>query len=165
MEKLNVGKIVNTQGLKGDVRIYPNKVDKEIFEELEYVFVEGLGEEKFFIEKIRYKKNLVIAKFKGFDHINDIEKYRERDVFIIKDDLVLEDGEYHIDDLIGCTMIDEVKGEVGKVVHIMKNKAHETFLVETEEGVEFMVPYVDEFIKEIDMDEKKIYVKLIEGLI
>jgi len=161
MDLIRIGKIVNTQGLKGDVRIYPDTDYVERFEELDYVYVEGI-DEKFVIEKVRYKKNLAIVKFKGYDHINDIEKYKNRVVYTEK--LDLEDRVY-VEDIIGLKIVDHKKGEIGILEDVLQNPAHDLYLVKTKDGKEVLIPVVDEFVSEIDLEEGIIHVTLIEGLI
>jgi len=161
MELIRIGTIVNTQGLKGDVRVYPDTDYRERFEELEYLYFEGL-KEKFYIEKVRYKKNLAILKFKGLDHINDVEKYMNLVVYTEK--LELEDRVY-VTDIIGMKLVDHIKGEIGVLVDVVQNPAHDLYLIKTTDGRDVLIPVVDEFIKEIDMESRIINVTLIEGLI
>lgn len=165
MELKKVGKIVNTQGLKGDMRIYPSISDPTSFEFYEYLIIQGEGEKKFNIEKVRYKKNLVICKLEGLDHINDVEVYRERDVFIPVDLDVLNEGELFIEDLKTCVIIDKERGEIGRVIDVLNYKAHDILVGKSEQGIEFMIPYVDEFVKDVNLDEKVIEVELIEGMV
>jgi len=162
MELIRIGKIVNTQGLRGDVRIYPDTDYVERFEELEYVYVEGISE-KFIIEKVRYKKNLAIVKFKGYDHINDVEKYKNRIVYTER--VELEEGRFYVEDLLGLKVVDDVRGEIGVLKDVLQNPAHDLYLVKTSTGEDVLIPVVDEFVKDIDMEEGIIHVTLIEGLI
>jgi len=162
MNLIRIGKIVNTQGLKGDLRIYPNTDYLERFEEIEYLYIEGL-DEKFYIEKVRYKKNLAIVKFKGYNHINDVEKYKNRVVYTEK--VELEEDLVYVEDIIGFKVVDEKKGEIGILEDVLQNPAHDLYLVKTPHGEEVLIPVVDEFLKEIDLDEGIIHVTLIEGLI
>jgi len=161
MKLIRIGKIVNTQGLKGDIRIYPDTDYLERFEELEYLYLEG-KDDKFYIEKVRYKKNLAIVKFKGFDHINDVEKFKNTVVYTEK--VELEDRVY-VADIIGMTLVDHVKGEIGELLDVVQNPAHDLYLVKTTDNREVLIPVVDEFVKEIDMENRIINVTLIEGLI
>lgn len=161
MTLIRIGKIVNTQGLRGDVRIYPDTDYVERFEELEYLYLEGL-DEKFYIEKVRYKKNLAIIKFKGYDHINDIEKYKNKIVYTEKEEL--EEDRYYVEDLIGSEVIDKKYGPVGVLKDVLQNPAHDIYVVDRD-GEELLIPVVDEFIAEVDIDKKQIHVHLIEGFL
>jgi len=165
MEKKKVGKLVNTQGLKGDVRIYPSITDATAFETYEYLYIDGAGAEEFYIEKVRYKKNLVICKFEDYDHINDVEKFKGKDVYIPLESDVLYEGEVYIEDLIGCELIDKTRGFVGTVIDVLNYKAHDILVCNSKDGKEFMIPYVDEFVKEEDLEEKVIKLELIEGML
>lgn len=162
MNLIRIGKIVNTQGLKGDVRIYPDTDYVERFEELDYLYVEGTNE-KMIIEKVRYKKNLAIVKFKGYDHINDIEKFKNRIVYTEK--LELEEGVHYVEDLIGMAVVDHEKGEIGELIDVVQNPAHDIYLVKTKDGSEVMIPAVDAFVATIDEENRIIHVTLIEGLL
>lgn len=162
MNLIRIGKIVNTQGLKGDVRIYPDTDYLERFEELDYLYFEGL-EGKFYIEKVRYKKNLVIVKFKDHNHINDVEKYMNLIVYTEK--VELEEGRVYVEDIIGLKVVDCVKGDIGILKDVIQNPAHDLYLVKTPDGREVLIPVVDEFIEEVNLEEGIIKVTLIEGLI
>ncbi len=161
MEKIRIGKIVNTQGLKGHVRVYPDTDDITNFEDYEEIFIEGENN-SFKIAEVRYKKNLVILKFKGLNHINDIEKYKGK--IIYREKTELDEGVYYVEDLIGSTIIDEKHGVIGTLSDVIKNPAHDIYEVKTR-GENILIPVVDEFIKEIDIEKREIKVKLIEGFL
>ncbi len=161
MNKIRVGKIVNTQGLKGHVRVYPDTDDIRNFEDFEEIFIEG-EKNPFQITEVRYKKNLVILKFKGLNHINEIEKYKGK--IIYREKTELDEGVYYIEDLIGSKVIDEKHGVIGTLSDVIKNPAHDIYEVKTK-GENILIPVVDEFIKEINLDKKEIRVELIEGFI
>ena len=99
---LKVGVITTTHGVRGEVKVYPT-TDPERFPELDYVLLDtGREKRKLEIEKVRFFKNLVILKFKGIDNINDIEMYKQRELWIPREEgQDLEEDEYYIADLIG----------------------------------------------------------------
>lgn len=158
---IRIGKIVNTQGLKGDVRIYPDTDYLQRFEELEYLYIDGV-DEKFYIEKVRYKKNLAIIKFEGYDHINDIEKYKNKVVYTERESL--EDGRFYVEDLIGLKVIDEKHGLIGHLKDVLQNPAHDIYVVKTD-GEDLLIPNVSQFVDYVDMEDETIYVHLIEGFL
>lgn len=165
MNLIRIGKIVNTQGLKGDVRIYPDTDYVERFEELEYLYVEG-EKEVFHIVKVRYKKNLAIVRFEGLDHINDVEKYMNKIVYTEKlSSEELEEDRFYVEDIIGFKVIDRVKGDVGVLKEVVQNPAHDLYLIKLPEGKEVLIPVVKEFIEDIDLEAGIIYTTLIEGLL
>lgn len=164
MDLIRIGKIVNTQGLKGDVRIYPDTDDVKRFEDLEKIFVEG-QEEPLYITKVRYKKNLAIVRFRGLDHINDVEKYKNKVVYTEKlSQEDLEEDRYYVEDLIGMVVIDENKGQIGVLKDIIQNPAHDLYLVKTPTE-EVLIPAVEAFILEVDLESRIIRTSLIEGFL
>lgn len=164
MELIRIGKIVNTQGLNGELRIYPDTDYVERFEELEYLYVEG-EDEPFYLTKVRYKKNLAIVKFDGLNHINEVEKYKNRIVYTEKlsyDEL--EEERYYVEDLIGLKVVDHEKGEIGILIEVLQNPAHDLYVVKIEDR-EVLIPAVEAFIERVDLEDRIMYVTLIEGLI
>jgi 16S rRNA processing protein RimM len=166
-EKVRIGQIVNTQGLNGEVRIYPLTDHKERFEELEYLFLEDEIGTKLEVERVRYKGQLAIVKFKGLNSVNDVEKLREKYIVIDKEDMrVLPDDTYYIFDLVGSRVIDEDGNYIGKLMDVIQNAAQDIYVIEHDESSKkILVPAVKEFIKEINIEEKIIKVRLIEGMV
>jgi 16S rRNA processing protein RimM len=166
-EKVRIGQIVNTQGLNGEVRIYPLTDHKERFEELEYLFLEDEIGTKLEIERVRYKGQLAIVKFKGLNSVNDVEKLREKYIVIDKEDMrVLPDDTYYIFDLVGSRVIDEDGNYIGKLMDVIQNAAQDIYVIEHDESSKkILVPAVKEFIKEINIEENIIKVRLIEGMV
>lgn len=157
-----VGRIVNTQGLKGEVRIYPSTDYKEQFEEFETLFIKS-DKTTVEIEKVRYKGELVIAKFKGMNNINDVEKFKNEEVFIDRDEL--EDIVFN-DDLIGMKVICEINGELGILKDVLVNPTQDVYVIDSERfEKEILIPVVDEFVLEVNFETEEITVKLIEGMI
>ncbi|MFT9496451.1 ribosome maturation factor RimM [Anaerosolibacter sp.] len=165
---LKVGQIVNTQGIKGEVRVYPLTDYKERFEELEWVYMDTDTEKKYFIEKVKYKSNLVILKFKGIDDINVAERFRDKYLTISKDNArALEEDTYLITDLIGLkvyTVEGEFIGTVKDVIQAAGNDVYEISSVNTA-GKSILIPAVGEFIKNVNLENDTMTVKVIEGLI
>jgi 16S rRNA processing protein RimM len=161
-EMFNIGKIVNTQGLKGEVRIYTYTDYKEQFEEFETVYV-GEDNIEMQIEKLRFKGDLAIVKFKGFDHINEVEKLKNLMVYIDRDE---EDEMFFHSDMIGFKVVCEINGELGTLKDVIINPRQDVYVIESKRfAKDILVPAVDEFILEIDEEKELITVKLIEGMI
>ncbi|WP_432665128.1 ribosome maturation factor RimM [Wukongibacter baidiensis] len=167
-EQIRIGQIVSTQGLKGDVRVYPLTDYKERFEELQYITLEDdRSNLKLEIEKVRYKGKLIILKFKGLNNINDVEKLKDKYIVIDKDEARdLPEDTYYIFDLIGSKVVDEEDSHIGKLVDVMQNTAQDLYVIEYKSTKKkIFVPAVKEFIKEVNIEDKIIKVKLIEGMI
>lgn len=162
MEKIKVGKIVNAVGLKGEVKIYNYSDSSEIYEITPEMYI---GDKLMEIENVRLQKNMVILKIAGIDDRNAAEAAKGRDVFITEDDLPeLEEGEFYVRDLIGMTVIEE--GNVlGKVKDVIQNTAQDVFEIERENGKQLLIPRVDEFVLDIDLDTREIKVSLPDGLL
>ncbi len=117
------------------------------------------------IENVRFFKNLVILKFQGIDNINDIEKYRGRDLLVTRENAVpLEEGEFFICDIIGSTVYEEDGSVFGTLRDVMETGANNVFVVETGDGREVLLPYIDDCIREVNVEEKRIVAYIMPGL-
>lgn len=163
-KKVLIGKIINTHGIKGELKIFPFSNDVNKFLNYGYFYIDG-EDKKFEIENSRVHKNQVLVKLKEFDNINQVERYKNKDIYVYTEDLnELEDSEYLIMDLIGISVIyNDV--EIGKVKDIIQNSANDVIVVDGKDNKEIMIPNVDEFVKEIDLKNKRIIVELIKGMI
>ncbi|MDF2485135.1 MAG: rimM [Herbinix sp.] len=164
---LRVGVITTTHGIRGEVKVFPTTDDPNRFKDLKTLFLDT-GKEllPLELEGIKFFKQMVILKFKGIDNINDIEKYRGKDLLINREDAVkLEENEYFIFDLIDSKVFTEDGQELGVLVEIITTAANDVYVVNTSEGKEVLIPSIKECILDVDVDNKKIIVHLLEGLI
>ena len=166
-EYFEIGQIVNTFGIKGFVKVNPFTDDLERFEEIDSVFVvknKELIEMK--IEEIKYHKNMVLIKFKGIEDINMAEKYKGCYIKIKRENAKkLPEDTYFIADLIGLPVYDESGKLLGKVDDIYNNKNHDIYVVKDELGKQILLPSTKEVIKQVDIDNERIVVHLIDGLV
>lgn len=154
MKKIKVGKIVNTHGIKGELKVSFDDLD--LFVKDMSIFIEVKKEYiEFNLTDFRVHKNHLLIKLNDYNNINDVEKYKGNDVYIDR-----EEDEVYYSDLIGYTVLDANNKEYGKVENIINNNAHDIFVLENNK----MIPYVDEFIVEIDDENTKIIINVIEGL-
>ncbi len=160
---LEIGQIVNTHGLRGDLKVMPWCDDPEIFDELAYVVIDGV---EFDIEKSRMQKNMVLLKLEGIDHINDAEKYRNKVLTIPREELgELPEGTYYICDLLGCS-VETVDGKnLGKVCDIIKTGSNDVYVVEDDSKKQVLIPVIDEVVKSVDIEGKQIIIEPLKGLI
>ena len=153
MKYINVGKLVNTHGLRGEVRILSN------FRHKKNVFVKGMKlyigkkKEEFIINTYRFHKIYDMVTFDGFNNINDVEYLKGLNVYINEDDLKL-DGEIYSGRLLDFKVICKEK-EIGTVTEIIDTPANEVIRV----GEKILIPYIDEFIEKIDLENKTLYIK------
>ena len=163
MEKILIGKIVNVVGLKGELKVYCYTDRKERFEELEKIW---LDQEDYQIRNVRYQGNVVILKLKGIDDRNKAEAQRNKGVYILEEDLAkLPEGTYYVRDLIGIEVKDETGQNLGILSDVVQNSAQDLYEVKTESGKKVLIPAVKEFVLDIDMEDRKMTVKLPEGLL
>ena len=162
-----IGQIVNTFGIKGLVKVKPFTDDLERFEELKSVFVVKNKELiEMQIEEVKYHKHLVLVKFKGIEDINMAEKYKGCYIKIKRENArKLPEGTYFIADLIGIKVYDEDGNLLGKVDDIYNNKSTDIYVIKDDLGKQILLPSTKEVIKQIDVDEEKMVVHLIDGLV
>ncbi len=162
-ELLEIGKIVNTRGLRGEVKIMPWCDDPGVFEELEFILIDNTP---YAIESVKYHKSFVILKLNGIDSIESAEKYRNKTVFVERAMLgALPDGTYYICDLIGCAVITDGGENLGKVDDVIKTGSNDVYSVRNKDGKQVLIPVIDEVVREVNIEEKKIVIKPLKGLI
>lgn len=166
MQYLEVGQIVNTFGIKGQVKVVPFTNDVERFEELKKVYIVNRKNRKEVeIENVKYHKNMVLLKFKGLERIEDVEIFKNCYLEIDrKDGKPLEEGEYYIVDLIGLDVYTDKGEHLGKVDDIYNTGSNDIYVVKNELGKQILLPYIDDVVKEINLEDKKIIVHIIDGL-
>jgi len=158
-----VGKIVNTHALKGEIRINSMSDDEKKFEKLEYVLIEG---KKYELESVRYHKNFTLVKLKGFDSINEVEFLKDKLVEIEKKYAIeLNEDEYYISDLIGCNVLNEEDFLYGAITDIIRTGSNDVYVVTPEKGKDILIPAIKQCIIKIDIKNKNVIVKLLEGLL
>ena len=155
-----IGEIVNTHGIKGELRIISDfKYKDAVFTKGQKLYV-GKRKQEVIINTYRKHKNYDMVTFEGVNAINEAIIFQNADVYIKREDLNI-DG-YVDEDIIGLDVYDNDK-LIGKVSGIVKNK-QELLVVENNQK-NYFIPFVDEFIEHIDLDQKKINVKVIKGLL
>ncbi len=162
MDRLIFGKLVNTHGLKGEVKIISDSDFKsERFKVGNQFYV---GELLVTVNSYRVHKNFDLLTFEGYSHINEVEKFKGQDVSVDKSVLTdLETDEFYFHELEGMEVFHDLM-LVGKVSEVRDTPGN-TLLVIKKDGKNIYIPYVDEFIKEVDSENKKIYITPIEGLL
>ncbi|WP_394232552.1 ribosome maturation factor RimM [Niallia oryzisoli] len=170
MEKwFNVGKIVNTHGIKGEVRVI-SKTDfaDERYKKGNSLFLFKQGEEKpieLIVKTHRNHKNFDLLSFEGFDDINQIEQFKDGLLKVPESQLgELDEDEYYFHEIIGCTVITDNGEEIGTVKEILTPGANDVWVVRGK-GKEQLIPYIEDVVKEIDVEAKKIIITPLEGLL
>lgn len=161
-KSFNIGKIVNTHGVKGEVKIYPYTDDINKFVDFDHLYVE---EQKIQIDSVRIHKNMALVKFKGYSDMDQVLPLMNKNVFIDRDEVDDGGDGHYIVDLIGCKIFDEDGLLIGELVDVLQNTSQDLYQIKrADNGSDFYLPVVDEFVKDIDLESRKITVHLIEGL-
>ena len=164
---LRVGVIASTHGLKGEVKVFPTTDEPERFRKLKKVFLDtGKEYMPLKIKSVKFFKNQVILKFDEFQDINEVEKYRGKDLLIDREQaLPLAENENFIVDLINMDVYDEEEQRLGTLTDVLQTGANDVYVVETEEGKEILLPAIPSCILEVDVEAAKMIVRIPEGLL
>ncbi|MEQ3345911.1 ribosome maturation factor RimM [Peptoniphilus senegalensis] len=156
-----IGKIINTHGIKGELKVEPYTFDNKRFSKLKSVYV-GNDLKEFLIKKVRVN-NFVYITFEGFEDINDVLNLKGLEIYIKDEDrLDLEEDQYYISDIIGKKVYDTEDNYIGILKNVLEYPANDIFIIESDDKSIYQTPAVKEFIKKID---SIITIKLIEGMI
>ncbi|WP_270443901.1 ribosome maturation factor RimM [Blautia intestinalis] len=164
---LKVGVITTTHGVRGEVKVFPTTDDAERFLELEYVLLDtGRELRRLDIKNVRFFKNLVILKFDGIDNIDDIEKYKGKDLWIPREEAQeLGEDEYYIADLQGLNVVLEDGTEFGTLRDVMETGANDVYIIDSNEHGEVLLPAIKECILDVDLEKNTMTVHLMKGLL
>ena len=167
ISELQVGVITQTHGIRGEVKVFPTTDDASRFKKLEEVIMDtGRGRLDMEIEGVKFFKQYAIIKFKGYDSINDIEKYKNAKLYVTRDKAVrLKKDEYFIADLIDMEVVTQEGEYLGRVKDVLVTGANDVYVVEREDKTEILLPAIKECVREIDMERSKITVHIMDGLI
>lgn len=166
-EYFEIGQIVNTNGLKGMLKVKPFTDDIKEFEEFKSIYIQRKSELiEFKIEMVRYVKNMVLLKLEGIDDINEAEKYRNLYIKVNRNVMPkLSEDSYYIVDLLECEVY-TVEGEhLGKVNDVFNTGSNDVYVIKNELGKQILLPAIGEVIKNVDIPNRKITVKLMKGLV
>jgi len=171
MEKwFNVGKIVNTHGIRGEIRVisrtdFPDERYK--IGNVLYLFMPGETEGKpVVVASHRKHKTFDLLTLEGFETINKVEPLKGGLLKIKESQLgELEEGEYYFHEIIGC-LVKTIEGEeVGKVKEILTPGANDVWVVKGTTGKEYYIPYIEQIVKKVDKEDKVIIIEPMEGLL
>ena len=130
------------------------------------VILDGREPLELSIEQVKFFKNMVILKFKGYDNINDVETWRQRDLLITRDQAVeLKEDEYFITDLIGLTVVNEEEAVLGRVKDVLETGANDVYVVELTGGKELLLPAIKDCILNVDLEAGTVTVHIMDGLL
>lgn len=182
---LQVGIISSTHGLQGEVKVFPTTNDAKRFRKLKEVLLdtgteeghsgeegrsmeEGHSGEKIIleIEGVKFFKQFVILKFKGLNHINDVEKYRQKSLYVTRENAVrLSKDEYFIADLVGLKVLDEEDQEIGVLKNVLETGANDVYEIVLSDGRELLLPAIKQCVLQVEVEEGWMKIHILDGLL
>lgn len=166
MEYTIVGKITNTHGVRGEVKVYPLTNDLKRFDQIKSLYI-GDGKIKVQLDSVKYHKNLAILRFKEFDDINQILIYKNEYIYVDEvEKIILPEDHFFIYDLLECKVFNKDDDLIGIVTDVLQNHSNDIYVVKNmENNKEYLIPAIKEFVSEVNITEKRIIITPIEGMI
>ncbi|MCI6867403.1 MAG: ribosome maturation factor RimM [Lachnospiraceae bacterium] len=164
---LQVGAVTNTHGIAGEVKVFPTTDDPKRFKKLKHVLVDsGNGMKELEITGVKFFKNMVILKFKGLDRIEDVMAYKGKNLYVTRENAVkLKKNEYFIADLVGMDVFTEDGERLGSLRNVIQTGANDVYEVAMENGKDVLIPAIRQCIIDVNVEEAKMTVHLLEGLL
>lgn len=156
MEKFfKIGQIINTHGIKGEVKVYPLTEDVTKYKKYKKLYIGGVERN---ILGVKFQKDRVILKIEGVDTMNDAETYKGKNVEILKvSEEKLPEDTYYVSDLKKCTVFDTEGKELGQIFDVISTKNNDVYWIQKPK--QLLIPVLKEIVVDINMDEKKILVR------
>lgn len=168
MKDVEIGMVTGPLGIRGEVKIKSYAEDPSRFKKIKEIGLRIKGKDAgdYTIEHARISGGMVVVKLASVDDRNAAELLRNAEVFMDRSDLEpLKPGEHYIRDLIGMTIIDDETGDaIGTLGDVLTDRPQDIYVIAADDGSEFMLPAVPEFVRGIDDDARTIRVRLIEGI-
>lgn len=152
---LTVGKIINTHGLKGEVKVKPTTDDVERFKSLSRIYIDG---KEMNVEGCKFQPKNVILKIKEIESIEQAERFKNKLIKVTREDAVeLSDDSYFETDIIGCSVYEETGKNLGKIDEIIYTGSNDVYWIKGENEV--LIPAINDIILNVDIKNKKITIK------
>lgn len=162
-----VGVISSTHGVHGEVKVYPTTDDPKRFLKLKEVLLDTpKGYISLKVEKVRFFKQMVIVKFEGYDTIESIQMYRQKGLFVPREQAVpLAEDEYYVADLLGMDVYLEDGELFGKVKDVMQSAANDVYIIRSLTHGEVLLPAIADCVKEVSVEDNRMVIHLLDGLV
>lgn len=167
---LSVGKIVNTHGIRGELKVLLQTDFPEVRfapkAKLMMTHPERGEQISVTVAAARPYKQMYIVKFNEFDNINEVEKFKGFELKVSKDNSVeLPENEYYFHEIIGCRVVNEVDEEIGVIEEILRPGANDVWVVKLPSRKELLLPVIDDVVLDVDVKAKLVKIHLMEGLL
>ncbi|MDO5038187.1 ribosome maturation factor RimM [Clostridium sp.] len=154
-EFFKVGKIVNTHGLKGEVKVIPSTEDVNNFKRYEVIFIDGIERK---ILGVKFQKDRVILKIEGIDFIDDAEKYKNKIIEVPRDmEPELPEDTFYARDLIGIHVFDTEGNDLGPIYDVIETKNNDVYWIR--EPKELLIPVLKDIVLDINLEDEKIIIR------
>lgn len=165
-DRFQVGVITSTHGIKGEVKVFPTTDNVKRFKKnMEIILDTGKENIQLTVESVKFFKQFVILKFKGIDNINDIEKYKTKSLYVTRANAVrLRKDEYFIADLLGVDVWEDNGKKLGVLKDVIETGANDVYVITLEDGKELLIPAIKECILDVDVENRKMTVHVMDGL-
>lgn len=162
MSKVEVGKVVNTRGLRGEIKVYPYVDELEVFNEYEYLLI---NEVRYNIKGVKFFKNMVFVTLEGIDTIEKAETLKNFSCYLLEEDLPeLSEGEFYIKDILGMAVITDEGVLLGTVSDVLRTGSNDVYEIKREGKKPMYIPAIKDVVLEYNIAENKMTVHIIPGL-
>ncbi|MFC3040308.1 ribosome maturation factor RimM [Virgibacillus xinjiangensis] len=168
----NIGKIVNTHGIRGDLKVLRISDFEERFMKGQTVYMEGESAsdgmpESFTISSHKQHKGFDLVRLEGYENINDVEQFKGKFLKISEEQLTdLAENEFYYHEIIGCEVFTDNTGDkLGVVKEILSPGANDVWVVKQKKGKDILIPYIEDVVKDVDVEAKKVVIEPMEGLL
>lgn len=164
MESILIGKIVNTHGIKGEVKVYPYTDDIDNLSKIKEVYFDEKLNDKHKVKSCKIQKNMLIIKLEGINIVEEAAKLKDTNLYIIKEDISDIEDTYYVEDLIGMDVIDEKEQVIGTITYVFNTGANDVYEIKTLDNKDIYIPAIKDVVKKVDVKNKKMYIEMMEGL-
>ena len=162
---IETGKITGTHGIRGEVRVQPWSDSPDFLTSFKFLYLDGEGTRKIVVKAARAHKNMVLMKLDGVDTIEQAEAFRNKIVYINRDDANLPKGSHFIEDLLGCKVYDSQSGDfLGELCDVSKTGANDVWHIKGEDKKEYLVPAIPDVVDSVDVDGGIIKITPLKGI-
>ena len=162
MELIETGKIVNTHGVRGELKVVPWADDPSVFENFDTVTIDNTP---YTVRSVRYQGQNVLLKLEGINDMTGAEGLKNKVIFANRADFDLPEGTYFITDLMGLTVVeDETGNELGTITQVLETGANDVYEITAPDGKKYYVPAIKDCVKATDLDAKEMRIHIMEGL-
>lgn len=167
LDYLKVGQIINTHGVRGEIKVFPLTDDIKRFGKLKVIYMKQADDyREYKLEGIKYFKNLVIVKLEGINSMNEAVKLVDSYLYVNRENAVkLSKDTYFVADLIGIDVYNMDDESLGTIINVFSTGSNDVYEIKKDDGKTFLIPAIKDVVKEIDIEKRSMRIELLEGLL